>query len=319
MLVLSASAALPAAAPALAHATPHGGLTTTVEGPAGHVGDSTPSYSREKRRSRARKSNASARSPFLTRFRISPKTMLMDGRDAVVRYRINDRDTKVNVSLVVFRGKGKARQRVTKKNLGSRKTGVGHIYRLKGNEFEPGQYRVVIRARDRAGHNLRRVKTRTAVAVQVISQKFPVAGSWVWGGDGSKFGAPRKGHTHMGYDLAAPDGTPVVAPISGVIKFRQYQKGGAGHYLILDGDDGFDYAFMHLQTGSLLVNEGDRVGMGQQIAGVGSTGGSSGPHLHFEIWTNGWWEKDGEPIDPEPLLRSWAEAIGQTDGNPTPG
>ena len=126
----------------------------------------------------------------------------------------------------------------------------------------------------------------------------------------------------MGYDIIAPEGTAVVAPIAGTVKFREFQKGGAGYYLILDGTDNFDYAFMHLQEGSLLVNAGDRVQTGQRIASVGTTGGSSGPHLHFEMWQGEWWF-GGKAIDPEPYLRGWAPTlrqkgeVDQTQGEPT--
>ena len=44
---------------------------------------------------------------------------------------------------------------------------------------------------------------------------------------------------------------------------------------------------------------------GQRIAEVGTTGSSSGPHLHFEIWTGGGWYTGGHPIDPLPLLQAW--------------
>ena len=311
--MLSILAAIAAGAPTVASGSPHGGLTTTIEGPTGHVGPSTPSHTQPKKK-KARKSSTGKRAPVLQKFWVSPRTMLKVGRDAVVRFRIKDRDKRVLVTLSLFQGKGKDRKLVARKSLGNRRTGVAQSYKLRGAEFDPGYYRVVLRAVDKAGHKLRRATSRSAVAVQVASQRFPVASGWVWGGDGSKFGAPRRGHTHMGYDLSAPEGSPVLAPISGVIKFRQYQKGGAGHYLILDGDDGFDYAFMHLQTGSQLVNEGDRVTMGQHIAGVGSTGGSSGTHLHFEIWEGGWWEEGGRAIDPEAILRAWAAAAGQPDG-----
>jgi murein DD-endopeptidase MepM/ murein hydrolase activator NlpD len=87
----------------------------------------------------------------------------------------------------------------------------------------------------------------------------------------------------------------------------QYQARGAGHYVVLDGEgEDRDYVFMHLRTGSIAVEEGEAVRTGQQIAEVGNTGASSGPHLHFEIWVNGGWYTGGEPIDPLPLLRSWA-------------
>jgi murein DD-endopeptidase MepM/ murein hydrolase activator NlpD len=61
---------------------------------------------------------------------------------------------------------------------------------------------------------------------------------------------------------------------------------------------------MHMRTGSVRVHEGQHVRTGQRIGEVGSTGTSSGPHLHFEVWL-GPWRAGGHPIDPLPLLRAW--------------
>ena len=73
------------------------------------------------------------------------------------------------------------------------------------------------------------------------------------------------------------------------------------------GADGSDYVFMHLKTGSVTVVEGSVLAAGQQFAQVGSTGASSGPHLHFEIWPDGWYSSDAsQPIDPLPQLQAWA-------------
>jgi murein DD-endopeptidase MepM/ murein hydrolase activator NlpD len=138
--------------------------------------------------------------------------------------------------------------------------------------------------------------------------RFPIAGPFDRGGADARFGARRKGHRHQGQDLAAALGTPVVAPHGGVIEAVGYQRRGAGHYLVLDGEDeDYDYAFMHLRRGSILVQQGDQVRLGQQLGEVGTTGGSSGPHLHFEIWVGGWYA-GGKPIDPLPLLQDWAGA-----------
>jgi murein DD-endopeptidase MepM/ murein hydrolase activator NlpD len=86
----------------------------------------------------------------------------------------------------------------------------------------------------------------------------------------------------------------------------EYQAKGAGHYVVVGGSDGRDYVFMHLRTGTTLVREGQVVRTGQRLAEVGSTGGSSGPHLHFEIWEGGGgWYDGGHPVDPLPYLKSW--------------
>jgi murein DD-endopeptidase MepM/ murein hydrolase activator NlpD len=134
--------------------------------------------------------------------------------------------------------------------------------------------------------------------------RFPIAGAFDWGGPDAVFGAKRKGHRHQGQDLAAASGTPVVAPYRGFVTAVQYQAKGAGRYVVIDGED-YDYVFMHLRTGSIVVREGDRVRTGQVIGEVGSTGGSSGPHLHFELWVGAWYD-GGHPIDPLPLLQQWA-------------
>jgi murein DD-endopeptidase MepM/ murein hydrolase activator NlpD len=134
--------------------------------------------------------------------------------------------------------------------------------------------------------------------------RFPVAGAFSWGATDSRFGARRKGHRHQGQDLPAASGTPVVAPYRGVVAVVQYQRRGAGHYIVIHGVD-YDYVFMHLLSRSTLVREGQRVRTGQRIAAVGSTGESSGPHLHFEVWVGGWFA-GGHPIDPLPLLEGWS-------------
>jgi murein DD-endopeptidase MepM/ murein hydrolase activator NlpD len=134
--------------------------------------------------------------------------------------------------------------------------------------------------------------------------RFPIAGPFDWGNADSRFGAKRKGHGHQGQDLAAAAGTPVVAPYRGVVAAVEYQARGAGHYVVVHSAD-YDYVFMHLRAGSTIVKEGQSVRTGQRIADIGSTGESSGPHLHFEVWV-GLWYAGGHPIDPLPLLQAWA-------------
>jgi murein DD-endopeptidase MepM/ murein hydrolase activator NlpD len=136
--------------------------------------------------------------------------------------------------------------------------------------------------------------------------RFPIAGSFDWGGPGARFGARRRGHRHQGQDLPAALGTPVVSPHAGVVEAVEYQARAAGNYVVIDSDgEAYDFVFMHLRTGSVRAVVGRHVRAGQRVGEVGSTGESSGPHLHFEIWVGGWYV-GGHPIDPLPLLEAWA-------------
>jgi murein DD-endopeptidase MepM/ murein hydrolase activator NlpD len=110
---------------------------------------------------------------------------------------------------------------------------------------------------------------------------------------------------HEGTDYAAPPGTPVLAVADGVVSFAGPYP-GAGNMLVLDHHvDGQDVstAYFHLLDGSFLVADGDAVRAGQQIAGVGSTGDSTGPHLHLEVHPGGF---TSPAIDPEPWLADQA-------------
>ena len=135
---------------------------------------------------------------------------------------------------------------------------------------------------------------------------FPVRGPYTFGGEGSRFGAGRTGHTHEGQDIAAAEGLPVVSPLNGTVAFVDFQKGGAGNYIVINADDGRSLFFAHLKTGTTTVTPGSPVRAGAQIAEVGTTGSSSGPHLHFEIWEGGWRDRGGHPIDPLAQLKAWA-------------
>ncbi|MDQ5807058.1 MAG: M23 family metallopeptidase, partial [Actinomycetota bacterium] len=105
----------------------------------------------------------------------------------------------------------------------------------------------------------------------------------------------------------AAEGLPVVSPLNGTVAFVDFQKGGAGWYVVINADDGRSLFFAHLQTGSITVTPGSPIRAGAQFAAVGSTGSSTGPHLHFEIWEGGWRDRGGRPIDPLPQLKAWAK------------
>lgn len=90
---------------------------------------------------------------------------------------------------------------------------------------------------------------------------------------------------HNGIDMAAATGTPVYAAKSGRVTLTSFQAGGAGNYVSINHGDGFSSIYMHLN--SYIVSAGQYVNAGQVIGYVGSTGLSSGPHLHFGISYNG--------------------------------
>jgi murein DD-endopeptidase MepM/ murein hydrolase activator NlpD len=252
-------------------------------------------------------------------FTVSPGTVL-PGRALTVAFRIDGRvrAAQVRVDLVP----AEAGRAVATLRLGHRAT--NRRVRVRWTpKLAPGAYTARLRAT--AVRSRRRAQVTTSDTVRVgapvvapppapapaaplSSGVFPVQGTYSFGGADARFGAPRSGHIHQGQDVIAAEGTPLVAPLAGTITWRAYQAAGAGYYVVLHGTDGRDYVFMHFQDGSLLVSKGDVVAAGQRLGAVGSTGDAEGPHLHFEIWPNGWYADGSQPIDPLPDLLAWAGA-----------
>jgi len=98
---------------------------------------------------------------------------------------------------------------------------------------------------------------------------------------------------HAGVDLAADYGDPVVASAAGTVVFAQYD-GGFGNRVAIDHGNGYQTWYCHLSR--IDVSAGEYVRKAQHIALVGSTGESTGPHLHYQVML------DGKPVDPTPYL-----------------
>lgn len=90
---------------------------------------------------------------------------------------------------------------------------------------------------------------------------------------------------HGGVDIAGPSGTAIYAAEEGIVEVAGWNSGGYGYYIIIDHGGGLKTLYGH--SSKLLVAVGDRVERGQHIANVGSTGRSTGPHLHFEVRVRG--------------------------------
>src|SRR5262249_46336903 len=107
-------------------------------------------------------------------------------------------------------------------------------------------------------------------------------------------------HFHTGLDIAVPTGTPIRAAADGVVVLATTnvaggQPVGYGTYVLVSHGGGLYTLYGHLSAVS--VRAGQRVTAGQQLGLAGSTGNSTGPHLHFEV-------REGRaPVDPLPLLR----------------
>lgn len=101
---------------------------------------------------------------------------------------------------------------------------------------------------------------------------------------------------HDGVDLAAPQGQPVVSALAGTVSFAGWQE-DYGNMVVVDHPDGRQTRYAHLE--SIAVEAGQTVGRGQTLGQVGSTGLSTGPHLHFELR-----DAQGRATDPLPMLAS---------------
>ena len=99
---------------------------------------------------------------------------------------------------------------------------------------------------------------------------------------------------HNGIDIAAPNGTPIIAPMDGVVTISATDETN-GNYIILTHPNGYKTGYSHLS--SKLVKAGQKVAKGEKIGLVGSTGRSTGNHLHYTV-TN----PNGEKVDPLKLI-----------------
>ena len=129
---------------------------------------------------------------------------------------------------------------------------------------------------DVKGASVRRALMRTPIDGARLSSRF------------GKRKHPILGYTkmHKGVDFAAPRGTPVYAAGNGSVSFAG-RKGGFGKLIVLRHNNSYSTAYAHLSRYAKGIRSGKRVKQGQVIGYVGSTGRSTGPHLHYEVRLNG--------------------------------
>ncbi len=129
---------------------------------------------------------------------------------------------------------------------------------------------------------------------------WPVTGfiSGVYGSRRILNGTPKR--PHYGVDVAAPNGTPIKAPVGGIVRLVHQDMFFTGGTLVLDHGHGLSSTFIHLSK--ILVEKGAEIKQGQVIAEVGATGRATGPHLH---WSLNWFKT---PLDPALLVGPMPDA-----------
>lgn len=187
-------------------------------------------------------------------------------------------DTEYNDTDSLYEGDRK----ITQQGAAGERQITGYIYRENGRRID-----TEIKEEKVLSQPVTRVVARgtakrpTTVASGAFSS--PTRGRLTSG-----FG-PRWGTIHNGIDVAGPTGTPVNAADGGRVEFAGY-RGSYGNLIIIDHENGYQTYYAHLN--SIGVSRGDRVQKGGRIGAMGSTGRSTGPHLHFEV------RRNGEPINP---------------------
>lgn len=125
---------------------------------------------------------------------------------------------------------------------------------------------------------------------RALPKRWPAGGSLTSGYGWRRNPVGRRGYRfHSGLDIANRPGTPIHATGEGVVKQARWNS-GYGRQIVIDHGYGITTSYSHCQR--LFVREGQRVRAGQRIASMGSTGRSTGPHLHYEV------HLDGNAVDP---------------------
>jgi len=159
-----------------------------------------------------------------------------------------------------------------------------------GKKFDAGEWIFVPLKRGFVGRSLSSKKQTTSVYLK--------SGDFIWPVPSSRrisshFGK-RWGKKHDGIDIAAKRGSHILATANGIVVYAGNKLGGYGNITVIGHRDGYFSVYAHADKNYTV--KGQKVHKGQVIATVGSTGRSTGPHLHFEL------RKDSRSLNPQTLL-----------------
>lgn len=136
--------------------------------------------------------------------------------------------------------------------------------------------------------------TYTPPAASDVCPEEAASGVFIWPTDSHSLSGNDYSYNHPGIDIAAGEGSPVYAADSGMVRLEGSDNSGYGNMIEIDHGNGYSTVYAHLNV--IGVRAGQRVCSGQWIGAAGSTGNSTGAHLHFEVI------QDGAYIDPWSVL-----------------
>jgi murein DD-endopeptidase MepM/ murein hydrolase activator NlpD len=234
------------------------------------------------------------RSFKLARVEVSPDPAFYDGmRDPTLTYAFRGDETDIRIELVDSDGRAVDSwvQRDRRPYVDNRARWNGE--RDGGGPAPNGRYKFRVGAIGGA-----QARSIDGAGFHLYDHIFPLRAPH---GYGDGYGA---GRGHQGQDVFAHCGSPIVAARGGRVTWKRYQS-AAGNYVVIDGGhDHHDYMYAHMREPA-SVHEGQRVHAGQRIGRVGQTGNATGCHLHFEYWSDHWWNGGRALPSVTRVLRKW--------------
>jgi murein DD-endopeptidase MepM/ murein hydrolase activator NlpD len=210
-------------------------------------------------------------------------------RDAIAEVRAEVADAEAQAEVVAGRARA-AKAALEREQAGLEKVRAGRqalLGRVRGDREEiEAEARGLEKQSAALANRIRRAQGLAPAPSGSVAVGPASAAGLVWpvGGQITSGFGPRWGRMHEGLDIAGSSGTPIAAAATGTVISAGW-SGGYGQLVVLDHGNGLSTAYAHLS--SISVSAGQTVPQGSAVGGMGTTGSSTGVHLHFEVRVNG--------------------------------